>query len=169
MAGKTAEESKRVQLAHYKNLKKDKGKNTTRIMLMPVEGSAFTLEGNSETIMAYLALKGVTTTTPSKQEFVGLASDTIPPVGSLQEMEDLKIDVWIVLEEELRTDTEHEKSNHDLTLSCETQTEPFFLDSGATVHISPDASDFIMLKPISKRPIQGVGGTYIAATGVSTI
>ena len=54
-------------------------------------------------------------------------------------------------------------------LSCKLQTGPFFLDSGATVHISPDVADFIMLKPIHEQPIQGVGGSCIAVTGLGTI
>ena len=45
----------------------------------------------------------------------------------------------------------------------------FILDSGATIHISPDASDFYNLKPILPRSIKGIGGSSINATGVGKI
>ena len=46
---------------------------------------------------------------------------------------------------------------------------PFILDSGATIHISPDTSDFFDLKPISPRTIRGIGGSSINATGIGKI
>ncbi|VDC02331.1 unnamed protein product [Peniophora sp. CBMAI 1063] len=46
---------------------------------------------------------------------------------------------------------------------------PFFLDSGATAHISPERSDFIELAAITPRPVAGVGGSVIMATGMGTI
>src|SRR5882762_1701312 len=46
---------------------------------------------------------------------------------------------------------------------------PFILDSGATIHISPDASDFFDLKPIPPRTIKGIGGSSISATGIGKI
>jgi len=48
-------------------------------------------------------------------------------------------------------------------------TNPFFLDTGATTHISPDASDFTSLKTISPRSIKGMSGDAIAATGMGQI
>ncbi|KAG5714973.1 hypothetical protein E4T56_gene5368 [Termitomyces sp. T112] len=47
--------------------------------------------------------------------------------------------------------------------------KPFYMDSGATVHISPCASDFIMLQPIPPRAVKGVGGTSIQAIGIGQI
>jgi len=46
---------------------------------------------------------------------------------------------------------------------------PFFLDTGANAHISPERSDFKALRPIPPHPISGVGGTYIYVVGVGTI
>ena len=46
---------------------------------------------------------------------------------------------------------------------------PFFLDTGATTHLSPERTDFHNLRPISPRPITGVGGIKIEAVGVGTI
>ena len=38
---------------------------------------------------------------------------------------------------------------------------PFYVDTGATVHISPEQSDFMTLRPIVARSVQGVGGSSI--------
>jgi hypothetical protein len=46
---------------------------------------------------------------------------------------------------------------------------PFILDSGETIHISPDVADFFNLKPISPRVIQGIGSSSINATSVRKI
>jgi len=46
---------------------------------------------------------------------------------------------------------------------------PFILDSGATIHISPDRTDFIELRKISPRTIKGVSGTSISAIGIGKI
>jgi hypothetical protein len=46
---------------------------------------------------------------------------------------------------------------------------PFILDSGVTIHISPDTSDFFNLEPISPQTIRGVGGSSINATGIGKI
>src|SRR6202011_1075660 len=48
-------------------------------------------------------------------------------------------------------------------------TSPFILDSGATIHISPDIMDFFNLKPIPPRTIRGIGGSSINATGIGKI
>lgn len=47
--------------------------------------------------------------------------------------------------------------------------QPFYVDSGATVHISPYKSDFITLQPITPKAIKGVGGSAITACGVGNI
>ena len=46
---------------------------------------------------------------------------------------------------------------------------PFFLDTGANAHISPERSDFKMLRAISPHPIAGVGRSCIYAVGIGTI
>ncbi|KAG6895396.1 hypothetical protein C0992_001496 [Termitomyces sp. T32_za158] len=90
---------KKARLAHYENVRKEKGKWTRKVTFTPAGGSAFTLEGDSETIAAYLAAKGMTTGSPLKQEFAGLTSDTIPSASALAVVEDLEIDAWIVLDQ----------------------------------------------------------------------
>ena len=46
---------------------------------------------------------------------------------------------------------------------------PFFLDTGANAHISPERSDFKTLCPIPPHPIAGLGGSCIFAVGIGTI
>lgn len=46
---------------------------------------------------------------------------------------------------------------------------PFFLDTGANAHISPEQSDFKTLRPISPHPITGIGGSCIHAIGIGSI
>ena len=45
----------------------------------------------------------------------------------------------------------------------------FFLDTGATVHIMPIASDFFDLQRIAPRSVHGVGGSSIQALGIGSI
>ena len=46
---------------------------------------------------------------------------------------------------------------------------PFILDSGVTIHISPETSNFFDLKPIPTRRIRGIRGSSISATGIGKI
>ena len=46
---------------------------------------------------------------------------------------------------------------------------PFVLDTGATCHISPERSDFQVIRPIQPHPIKGLGGACIYAVGVGSI
>ncbi|KZT18528.1 hypothetical protein NEOLEDRAFT_1031456, partial [Neolentinus lepideus HHB14362 ss-1] len=46
---------------------------------------------------------------------------------------------------------------------------PFYLDSGATTHVSPERSDFIDLWRVPPSPIWGVGGSTIHAIGIGRI
>jgi len=46
---------------------------------------------------------------------------------------------------------------------------PFVLNSGASCHISPERSDFIMLNPTAPHPITSFGGSCVYATRIGTI
>jgi hypothetical protein len=43
------------------------------------------------------------------------------------------------------------------------------MDSGASIHISPDKGDFITLHPTPSHSVKGIGGTSITAFGVGDI
>ncbi|KAG5732243.1 Copia protein [Termitomyces sp. T112] len=189
MAGKSIKELKKVCLAFYDGKWKEREKRdkaVSKITFTPAGGSAFTLEGDPVTIAAYLAMQAPKTamTNAPKAEFAGLGYDTLPYAGFLADAEGLEFDVWIALEEEHGSqcgigpemDRDWYKANnvskedHKLILLSQNQTlEPFYLDSGATTHISPNQGDFIKLDSIPARQICGVGGTSIAAIGVGTI
>ncbi|KAG6863283.1 hypothetical protein C0993_012199, partial [Termitomyces sp. T159_Od127] len=92
MEGKTLEKSKKACLAYYNKKNKDK-KETSEIMFTSTGGgSAFTLEGDSDTIAAYLASQTAKSSSSTKGEFAGLASDAIPSIGTLRDIEELEID-----------------------------------------------------------------------------
>ncbi|KAG5735106.1 Copia protein [Termitomyces sp. T112] len=189
MAGKSIKESKKARLAFYDGKWKEREKRDKAVSKMtftPAGGSIFTLEGNPATIAAYLAMQApkTATTDAPKAEFTGLGYNTLPAVGFLADVEGLEFDAWIVLEEEHGSqcrigpemDRDWYKANntseedHELISLSQNQTlEPFYLDSGATTHISPNQGDFIKLDLIPTRQIHGVGGTSIAAIGVGTI
>src|ERR1700676_1403583 len=46
---------------------------------------------------------------------------------------------------------------------------PFILDSRATIHISPDTSDFFELKPILPRTIKRIRGSLLWISDISHI
>jgi hypothetical protein len=46
---------------------------------------------------------------------------------------------------------------------------PFILDSGATCHISPEASDFKVLHSIPRHPVKGLNGSAVYAVGIGEI
>lgn len=101
MAGKTLDEAKAAHVAYYKARKdsRDGKKSTTKLTFTPAGGSAFTVEGDVNTLATYLANQtGKASHTTPKVEFAGLASDMTPDF--LTDVESLEIDAWIALEEE---------------------------------------------------------------------
>ena len=46
---------------------------------------------------------------------------------------------------------------------------PFILDTGATCHISPEATDFKSLRTIKKHPVKGLGGSAVHTIGIGDI
>lgn len=45
----------------------------------------------------------------------------------------------------------------------------FYVNTGATVHISPERLDFLTLHPIAVHSVKGVGGSFITAIGLGNI
>jgi hypothetical protein len=46
---------------------------------------------------------------------------------------------------------------------------PFILDTGTTCHISPEASDFKVLKAIPRHPVKGLCRSAVYAVGMGDI
>ncbi|KAG5725581.1 Copia protein [Termitomyces sp. T112] len=173
MAGKTLEDARVARLAHYKAKREnhDKKKGPTKLTVTPAGGSAFTVEGDPDALAAYIASRtSKSADVAVKTEFAGLAADNVP--DALVDVESLEIDTWIALEEEPQVSIDWTECTTESTLSSAAapfDTYPFYLDSGATVHISPNAPDFNTLTPILHKPIRGVGGSTISATAIGKI
>lgn len=118
-------------------------------------------------------------TTPTTAGFAGLATDKMP--DDITTADDAEWEGWmaVIEEEDLRTSVDWEQNSGGVnrldptmiaplsqdqdTILVMTAEKPFYIDSGATVHISPYKSDFIILKPIAPKDIKGVGGSAITA------
>ena len=46
---------------------------------------------------------------------------------------------------------------------------PFYVNTGVMVHISPEHSDFLTLRPIAAQSVKGVGGSSVTAIGLGDI
>lgn len=174
MAGKTIEESITARKAAH-----DKGKKTgsssypapkVTVTVKDVNGKAFTVMVNS---MDLSSQEDETTA------FAGIVADPLP-TATIKEIE---YEGWIIIEEEATTtvDWTHNTSittkdaflieplnqTHHSPLS--TSDHPFIINTGATVHISPDKADFLTLHPIQPCLVKSVRGSSIIAVGVGDI
>jgi hypothetical protein len=52
-------------------------------------------------------------------------------------------------------------------ISC--NKNPFWLDTGATVYISPNADDFYLLRKVTLHIVQGLGGSPVTAVGIGDV
>lgn len=94
-----------------------------------------------------------------------------------------ELPVWILIEGDLKVTidwTLYTNTNIDLaavtttalnqcTRTAISNTYPFYMDTGASTHLSPDRSDFLSLRPIASRAVKGVGGSSIFAVGIGDI
>ena len=123
------------------------------------------------------------TTNHIKPEFAGLASD-LPKSIIPGTTEDIEWCGWLAFEEEPKVSlnwTTHTKPINVTTISevsplqqnqctpISLEDLPFYVDTGATVHISSEQSDFLTLHPIAACSVKGVGGSSITAIGLSDI
>jgi hypothetical protein len=120
--------------------------------------------------------------TPST-EFVGLASDSIMPafIHELSAVDEDEYTTPLAAINPLTTSLDWRSNTVDfagITYKAPNQRRrtiidpliiPMFLDSGASVHISNDESDFFSLRPIPPHSVNGVGGSSIQAVGIGTI
>ena len=118
-------------------------------------------------------------------EFVGIASDSILENETLAtSIEQVEYEGWLVFEEEPRATVNwntHTKPSDVAAISeispinqnnhtpISLDHLPFYVDTGTTVHISPEKSDFMTLKPTTARSVKGVGGSSITAIGIGSI
>lgn len=141
MEGKTVKKSRKSRIVHFEAQYKgwDKKNSTSKITITLSGGKAFTIKGDSETIAAYISAQSATGT-PPQAEFAGLASDAILR-NNFEDAESLEFDTLIMVEEEQHQHRVRinwcNHTNHNQTAENSLLTSsPFYLDSGATVHIS---------------------------------
>ena len=119
----------------------------------------------------------------NKPEFAGIASD--PPESLLSNtIEDIEWCGWLAFEDEPKTSLDWNTHTKPVDITAISEVSPlqqnkhtpisledlpFYIDPGATVHISPEKSHFITLRPIAAHSVKGVGGSSITAIGLGDI
>jgi hypothetical protein len=148
-------------------------------------GRAYLLDSEShQAIYVASAPEPVDTHTPST-EFAGLASDAITPafIRELSAVDEDEYTALIAAADSLTTSLDwrahtrpvdfagitYKAPNQRQRTIVDPSIVPFFLDSGASVHISNNEADFFSLRPIPPRPVNGVGGSSIQAVGIGTL
>lgn len=178
MAGKSIDESRRA----YREAKRGKkpamqNKDTSQ------KGKKMTMtSSDGRTYTAYITeVDDSTNSEGATAEFAGLASIDDQ---TIQASDVVEYEGWLALDEEPRASVDwNDKScipdiaalsiipgDHQFARSLSLEAHPFYCDSGATVHISPDKNDFYDLRPlVSSRIVKGVGGSSISAIGIGDI
>lgn len=122
-------------------------------------------------------------TAPAPIGFAGLTTDDVLTNFSLTNKAKWKGWMTTIEEEEPQASVDWKQNSTTLSglamitpLSQDQNTiltmindQPFYVDSRATVHISPHRSDFITLQPIILKDIKGVGGSAITAHSIGNI
>lgn len=169
MAGKTIEESRAARLAEQGKPVKDK-EGMLSLNVKDKQGRA---------MVAYIDPKDLHIEA-STAEFAGLASTPVPTHSHLEEVEWVG---WMALgEPRTKLDwNEYSRPADESTYATigslqqtkrtpvSLETDPFYVDTGASVHISFDQCDFLSLRPIPARSVKGVGGSSIIALGMGDI
>ena len=141
-------------------------------------------DSSGKAFVVYVDPTDISMPTPSA-EFAGIVSDMIPNDISLSaSIESVEYEGWLVFEEEPRVTIDwntHTKPSDIAAISEISPVQqkdrtpisvdefPFYVDTGATVHISPEKSDFLTLRPTTARSVKGVGGSSITAIGMGNI
>ena len=152
MEGRTIEESKQARRAksnHNRTTPMPKTNNKIPVKFKDANGRAFT---------AYLEpseIPNSTTADTTKPEFAGLASDN---TSSIHTTDTIEYEGWLALDvDKLKTSVDWNTKSHipdTAALSVTSQDSdkplslddhPFYCDTGASVHISPDKNDFVNL------------------------
>ena len=99
------------------------------------------------------ALTAISMTSYDEEEYIAVLASTEPPKASID---------W-------SPGTDQTAYAARSSLTRPNGELPFILDTGATCHISPIASDFKTLKAIPRHPVKGLGGSAVYATGMGDI
>ena len=181
MARKTIQESKDARLKDRENSRNGNNTKTSSsngkiaVNVKDSSGKAFIIHVNPNDIS--------TPTNHIKPEFAGLASDLPESIipGTTEEIEWCG---WLAFEEEPKASLDWTTHTRPIDIAAISEVSPlqqnkrtpisledlpFYVDTGATVHISPEQSDFLTLRPIAARSVKGVGGSSITTIGLGDI
>ena len=175
MAGKLIEESKQAkrdtrEAKHNKLSKSDKPASSKGKIPVWVQGA------DGHALIAYINESELKADTDTKPEFAGLASDNLDSIPTSPTT--IEYHGFMALEEEVKVSIDwntkswtpdiaalsispHQPVDHTLSLDP----HPFYCNTGATVHISPNKNDFFNLCSISSCPVKGIGGSSISTIG----
>ena len=181
MAGKTIQESKN---ACYKDHESSWGTNSTKSNNTNRKITVNMKNSSGKAVIIYVNLSDIfSPINNAKPEFAGLASD-LPKSLLPDTMENIEWCRWLVFEEELTTSLNWMTHTKPVDITAISEVSPlqqnrctpisldyllFYVDTGATVHISPEKSDFLTLCPIAVQFMKGVGGSSITAVGLGDI
>ena len=181
MTGKTIQESKD---AHHKDRENSRSNTHTKpsnnngkiaVNVKDSSGKAFIIHVNLSDIPSLAS--------DNKPEFAGIASD--PPESLLSNtIKNIERCGWLAFEDEPKTSLDWNTHTKLVNIAAISEVSPlqqnkcipislkdlpFYINSGATVHISPEKLDFITLCPISACSVKGVGGSSITTIGLGDI
>jgi len=185
MAGKSIEEAQATcrKVAKDKSEKLRGSKDPKQKIFLSFK------DANGHTFIAHIDADTVTaTSSATTTEHANLATvDDTPSLdipASLNTIETVECEGWLACLDEPIVSIDWAKFCNDIDNSSamiaalhqthrtpitSLDTCPFYLDSGASVHILPESSDFLSLRPITSKAIKGVGGSSIMVTGIGDI
>jgi len=184
MAGKTMQESmdarRRDREAGKSASNSTPAKATIPVRITDKDGRALIAHVSPDTVFT------PTTTTPrvpAMALFTGLPSISVDNKLDTVDYETegfmyhcFKVDVapaidWTTTSTNITNDTAFSTTalnQKDHTI-ISTSDQPFYVDTGASTHLSPVHSDFLTMRHIPPRPIQGVGGSSVSAIAIGDI
>ena len=147
-------------------------------------GQAYFVDPETNMVFALHDTPGATANSPT-MEFTGLASDTLTPevASSLSGFDADEYNAMYLDTSALLTSIDwrchsqpvdlaaltYKAPNQHVPTTIDLSLTPFFLDTGASIHISNCESDFYRLRPVTPRAVHGVGGSAIQAIGIRSI
>ena len=170
--------------AHYKDHKNAQANNTTKPNNNAVKITMNVKDSTGKAFIVHVYPSDISVSyNNAKNEFAGLASD-LPESILPDSLENIEWSGWLALEEEPKTSLDWNKHIKPIDITVISEISPlwqnkhtpltldnlpFYIDMGATVHISPEQSDFLMLHPIATQSIKGVGRSSVTTISLGDI
>ena len=163
MAGKTIDESKQAR-------RRDQGEGTAPVVTavtVPQKGKVSVKVHGSDGRAYFMTVNAEDLTAPAidpKMEFAGITavhsipSDPIPQPDLFEHPDTAEYSGWLAIEEEGITAL-NASIIPQPSYKSQTHNSLFWMDTGASVHISPESSDFTSISPIAHQSVKGLGGT----------